>query len=113
MLPKYLPVLLLLVPLPDVLHPFEPDPNDPDPDDPDPEAAEPVPEWESSCSSRSSMSLEVDMAFIDFRTVIELAIFDVAVIAGILHHSPAPLHSSTHWRWSLLHSVCSVALQFL
>lgn len=51
------------MPLPDVLHPFDPEANDPDPDpeDPEPEAAEPVPERESSCSSRSSMSLEVDM----------------------------------------------------
>lgn len=59
----------LLVPLPELLHPLEPDPEDPEPDpedpvpeDPEPEAAEPVPDRESSCSSRSSRSLDEDMA---------------------------------------------------
>lgn len=59
----------LLVLLPEELQPLDPDPEDPEPDpeepvpdDPEPEAAEPVPERESSCKSRSSRSLEVDMA---------------------------------------------------
>lgn len=55
----------LLVPLvPEELQPLEPEPEPEDlvPEDPDPEAAEPVPERESSWSSRSSRSLEVDMA---------------------------------------------------
>lgn len=54
-----------LVPLvPEELQPLEPEPEPEDlvPEDPEPEAAEPVPERESSCSSRSSRSLEVDMA---------------------------------------------------
>lgn len=68
MLPKYLlvwvPWLLLVQPVPDELQPFEPEPEPEErvPEDPDPEAADPVPERESSCSSRSSRSLEVDMA---------------------------------------------------
>lgn len=51
-------------PVPDELQPLDPEP-EPDervPEDPDPEAAEPVPDRESSCSSRSSRSLDVDMA---------------------------------------------------
>lgn len=52
----------LLVALPEELQPLDPDPEDPVPDNPEPEAAEPVPERESSCNSRSSRSLEVDMA---------------------------------------------------
>ncbi len=52
----------LLVPLPEELKPLDPDPEDPKPDPEEPEAAEPVPERESSCNSRSSRSLEVDMA---------------------------------------------------
>lgn len=54
-----------LVPLvPEELQPLEPEPEPEDlvPEDPEPEAAEPVPERESSCSSISSRSLEVDMA---------------------------------------------------
>lgn len=54
-----------LVPLvPEELQPLEPEPEPEDlvPEDPDPDAAEPVPERESSCSNRSSRSLEVDMA---------------------------------------------------
>lgn len=54
-----------LVPLvPEKLQPLEPEPDPEDrvPEDPEPEAAEPVPERESSCSRRSSRSLEVDMA---------------------------------------------------
>lgn len=52
--------------VPEELQPLEPEPEpEPEdlvPEDPEPEAAEPVPERESSCSSRSSRSLEVDMA---------------------------------------------------
>lgn len=50
--------------VPEELQPLEPEPEPEDlvPEDPDPEAAEPVPERESSWSSRSSRSLEVDMA---------------------------------------------------
>ncbi len=59
----------LFTPLPvcEVEVPLEPDP-DPDPreppdsPDPDPEALEPVPDLASSCSSRSSSSLDVDWA---------------------------------------------------
>jgi len=58
-----------LVPLPEELQPLDPDPEDPEPEpeepvpnDLEPEPAEPVPERESSCNSRSSRSLEVDMA---------------------------------------------------
>lgn len=54
-----------LVPLvPDELHPLDPEPEPEDlvPENPEPEAAEPVPERESSCSNRSSRSLEVDIA---------------------------------------------------
>lgn len=48
--------------VPEELQPLEPEPEDLVPEDPEPEAAEPVPERESSCISRSSRSLEVDMA---------------------------------------------------
>lgn len=51
-------------PVPKELQPLEPEPEPEDlvPEDPEPEAAEPVPERESSWSSKSSRSLEVDMA---------------------------------------------------
>ena len=52
--------------VPEELQPLEPEPEpEPEdlvPEDPDPEAAEPVPERESSCSNKSSKSLDVDMA---------------------------------------------------
>lgn len=50
--------------VPEELQPLEPEPEPDDlvPEDPEPEAAEPVPERESSWRSRSSRSLEVDMA---------------------------------------------------
>lgn len=50
-----------LLPVCDVEVPLEPDP-DPDPRDPDPDALDPVPDLASSCSSKSSSSLEVDWA---------------------------------------------------
>lgn len=55
-------VLVPLVPV--ELQPLEPEPEPDDlvPEEPEPEAAEPVPERESSCSIKSSRSLEVDMA---------------------------------------------------
>lgn len=50
--------------VPEELQPLEPEPEPEDlvPEEPEPEAAEPVPERESSCSNRSSRSLEVDMS---------------------------------------------------
>lgn len=51
--------MLFLLPVCDVEVPLEPDP---DPREPDPDALEPVPDLASSCSSKSSSSLDVDCA---------------------------------------------------
>lgn len=53
------------LPVCEVEVPLEPDPDPsepPDSPDPDPEAFEPVPDLASSCSIRSSSSLDVDWA---------------------------------------------------
>lgn len=60
-------LVVSFVPVCEVEVPLDPDP-DPDPSeppdspDPDPEALDPVPDLASSCSSRSSSSLDVDWA---------------------------------------------------
>lgn len=63
LLAKYLLLLLLPMPLPEVLfevEPLEPIPKELELADPLPEAADPVPDWESSCSKRSKSSLEAE-----------------------------------------------------
>lgn len=65
---NYWPVLLPEPPLAEVPQPMQPEPNpepspEPDPEPMDPDVADPVPEWESSCSCSKMSSRSQDDEF--------------------------------------------------